>query len=247
MMKDKFSSIELKYRDTNEKYRCNSVFVDLTLEEDTYKHGWYIANKVEVTEQNIYYLISRNIVDEFNKIIVYNKVSESEIVELLINYPELKNEFIDSLLRSNSSISDENCRKIIYCRGDGVSLKGISFEKISIYKYVIDKYLSNENLNYLVENFNSISVKDYFLERINQSGLLNFNLMTHCDENTLQYILISEKVSTNINVDFIVEKINNGKNIDSVRKYISLVGEIKDINSVWAGRHPKIENEYHKK
>ena len=225
-VKEKISCIDERYKDKDKKSRVKQLIE---------------KNLLEINKENIEFLVQNKFNNEI-KILIEN--SEDEEQDDIVAYI-LDNNVDEKLYCSilNSNISFENAKLVvddIEEYGGGVKIEKINSEKEEIIKYIIEKYLSNDNEEYIWKNFEKFNLKKEFIEELEkEEELINLNNNV-LNEEILLYILENDNVSLNTKIKLIITKIENNLDVEELKKYMSKVYEIERIASVFDNKYPSI-------
>ena len=203
-------------------------------------------NLIAPTKDNINTLINNKYFDEILLLATSEEqeVQDETIVEILEN--EFEDDFIYLLL--NSTINYENATKIIDAYKDNILIERISEKKEDIIKYIIDKYLSEENIDYICKNFEIFKLKKDFINSLIHKDCINELKYNQLNDNVMLYILEHKDFEIELKIDLILIKIKNKCEDSYLRKYISMVDEIRDLADVWNNKHPSYnDNEFKEK
>ena len=196
---------------------------------------------IKVTQTNINILVQNKYYDEL--VLLANDSSqedENKIIDRLCNYNS-EEHLIYSLI--NINISDRNTCKLIDLLGENVRIEKIKPNKELPINYVLDYYLTNDNIKYIINTFDSIVYKDKFINNLlNDYKILSLDKDLYT-ENLMNYILESDYVDKLVKLKLIFRKIQEGTEISKLQNYISKVEEIKELADVWEGKQPIIDND----
>ena len=109
--------------------------------------------------------------------------------------------------------------------------------------YILNNYLSEDNIKYISSNFYDFKFKNDFVIALNQSGQL-FSLVEDCNNNIVILYLLN---NDNINIDDKIEIIkikSSSINGTDLKEYILAVEEVSELASIWDGKYPSIDNKY---
>ena len=143
-----------------------------------------------------------------------------------------------------SSISNKNANKLFNLISDNVLIEKIGSSRDELIEEVLEKRLSNENIQYIIENFELFKLKDRFVVNLIENNMLcdlDYNYLT---DTFMEYILCSSDVSVDNKIDLITTVISNSRNMERIKKYLQCVKEISELVTVWDGKYPTLDNEY---
>lgn len=197
---------------------------------------------IEVTKKNIETLWNNSYYVELTLLANYD---DDEVEEFVIN-TLLKYGPSDDLIYClvNSDITDENSKKIIDFKEDDILVERIKPTKKTIIEYIIKRYLSSTNINYICKSFKNFELKDEFIESLEYEGKLKNLEDENLNEVFMKYVLSSSNIQLSSKVSLILTKIENRLSVDLLEVYISSVTEISDLSDVWKHKYPLLDNDY---
>lgn len=197
---------------------------------------------IEVTKENIETLWNNSYYVELTLLANYD---DDEVEEFVIN-TLLKYGPSDDLIYClvNSDITDENSKKIIDFKEDDILVERIKPTKKTIIEYIIKRYLSSTNINYICKSFKNFELKDEFIESLEYEGKLKNLEDENLNEVFMKYVLSSSNIQLSSKVSLILTKIENRLSVDLLEVYISSVTEISDLSDVWKHKYPLLDNDY---
>ena len=197
---------------------------------------------IEVTKENIETLWNNSYYVELTLLANYD---DDEVEEFVIN-TLLKYGPSDDLIYClvNSDITDENSKKIIDFKEDDILVERIKPTKKTIIEYIIKRYLSSTNINYICKSFKNFELKDEFIESLEYEGKLKNLEDENLNEVFMKYVLSSSNIQLSSKVSLILTKIENRLSADLLEVYISSVTEISDLSDVWKHKYPLLDNDY---
>ncbi|HHX67111.1 MAG TPA: hypothetical protein GX708_03520 [Gallicola sp.] len=202
-------------------------------------------NLFAVTDDNIACLLANS----YHKEIVMLANSgdqdfEDDVIIKLLGY-DLSDKLIYMLV--NSDISDENSIKLVDIIEDSILIENINSDKEAVIGNIISNNLSDVNIKYICQNFESFNFKAEFIYNLdNQNKLVELGNES-LNEHIMLYILEDKNISIDTKLQLITIKINNKPSADELIKYISVVKEISDIAYVWNNKYPTIDSIYKEK
>ena len=196
---------------------------------------------IEINYKNINFLLEKN----WEEVIIMWVTStendiQDEFVDILLDCElEEKEDLIYDLV--NSKISDENAMKLVDLIESGVLIEKINSDKKNLISSIIDRELSNDNINYVCNIFKEFALKEKFIDNLvndyKLSSLSNDNL----NDDVMTFILKLKDLDVDIKIDLICKKIDNNTDISLLRKYIETVEEISKLAEVWDNKIRKLE------
>lgn len=198
-------------------------------------------NLITITVENIKYIISNNYYSEL--ILWINSVEDTDkesIIRTLLNC-ELDDTLIYGILNSNIFI-DFVVPLLNKLEGKPL-IELISPDRTELVMYILNNYLSEDNIKYISSNFYDFKFKNDFVIALNQSGQL-FSLVEDCNNNIVILYLLN---NDNINIDDKIEIIkikSSSINGTDLKEYILAVEEVSELASIWDGKYPSIDNKY---
>ena len=198
-------------------------------------------NLITITVENIKYIISNNYYSEL--ILWINSVEDTDkesIIRALLNC-ELDDTLIYGILNSNIFI-DFVVPLLNKLEGKPL-IELISPDRTELVMYILNNYLSEDNIKYISSNFYDFKFKNDFVIALNQSGQL-FSLVEDCNNNIVILYLLN---NDNINIDDKIEIIkikSSSINGTDLKEYILAVEEVSELASIWDGKYPSIDNKY---
>ena len=232
---DKFFSFVIKYADepiSNVNHKLTQNRVNTLVNQKL----------IEVTKNNIQTLWNNSYYDELILLANYsNDEVEEFVINTLLEY-ELSDDLIYCLV--NSDISDKNSMKLIDFKEDDILVERINPTKKTIIEYIIKRYLSSTNINYICKSFKNFELKDEFIESLEYEDKLKNLEDENLNEVFMKYVLSSSNIQLSSKVSLILTKIENRLSVDLLEVYISSVTEISDLSDVWKHKYPLLDNDY---
>lgn len=242
----------------------NSSIISDKLFNFVLKYADEQINELEsnLSEERVNALIQNNLINETDyniKILLENSYdeelvmlanSEDEDIEYHVITKLLRYELSDSLIYMlvNSNINDENAMKLINTIKDSVLIERINQNKETIIKSIIRNGLSDNNINYICNNFNVFKLKDEFIKYLDDQNELDELDNENLNYYVMIYVLNNKNVTVDSKINLIIIKINNNTtNLTELKKYISTVKEIANLTDVWDNKYPILDNEYKQK
>lgn len=199
----------------------------------------------EVTENNIRVLLTNSYNAELVLIASLGSQDvEDEVISILLQN-NLSEELIYDLV--NSKISDENSLKLIEKIKDRVLIEKIPLDRHCVVETIINQDLSDRNVEYICNNFNTFKLKDMFIEVMDNRGKLVVLDDKNLNEAIMEHILNSSNITVDTKVALILIKIKNHISIDVLKRYMTLVQEIAALLDVWNNKYPALDNDYKEK
>ena len=203
---------------------------------------------IELTEYKVCKIIDKdllNISDENLQILLSNKYKEAitelfkkdgiNIIDMLAKDVNLKEKIDLELIYTlaNNSINEDYIIKLIELTKQKIFIENIPNDKTKIIKYVIDNNLSEQNKNYIIENFKNFNLKEYFLDKleyINELSTLDNNML---NDDLMEYALKYDEIYLETKIDLIITKIRNHTESSKIQKYIQLVNQISKLSNIF--------------
>lgn len=246
---------------------CNEFINNPELRDGLFEYIYkYAIKPVETIDSNlskerINLLIERKLIEiNFeNMKILLDKLGEVEIVMLatsnegdfqdnviseMINF-ELNEDLIYKLI--NSKISDDNAMKLVDLIERGVLIEKINSDKENLISSIIDRELSNDNINYVCNIFKEFALKEKFLDNLVNDYKLSELSNDNLNDDVMTFILNLNDLDVYIKTDLICKKIDNNTDVSLLKKYIESVPKISELAEVWNHKHPKLDNTYKEK
>lgn len=202
-------------------------------------------NLVKYNKDNIQLLLDNGYYKEL--VLLVNLVDEDEqeeCVEILLNL-EPEDELVYMLI--NSNISNENAIKLLNLIIDSVLIERIDSNKYEVLKEILNIKLSNENIQYIFDNFDSFKLKDRFISNLIDNDMLSNLNYNYLSDSFMEYILSNSDISVEYKIDLVITVISNGANIDLIKKYLLSIDEVSEIVSIWKRKRPSLDNIYKEK
>ena len=181
----------------------------------------------------------------YDELILLANYSNNEVEEFVIN-TLLEYELSDDLIYClvNSDITDENSKKLIDFKEDDILVERIKPTKKTIIEYIIKRYLSSTNINYICKSFENFELKDEFIESLEYEDKLENLEDENLNEVFMKYVLSLPNIKLSSKVSLILTKIENRVSVNFLKVYISSVREISELSNVWEHRYPLLDNDY---
>ena len=197
---------------------------------------------IEVTEENIETLWNNSYYFELTLLANYDDDEAEEfVINTLLKYGP-SDDLIYCLV--NGDITDENSKKLIDFKEDDILVERINPTKKTIIEYIIKRYLSSTNINYICKSFKRFNLKDEFIELLDHEDKLENLEDENLNEVFMKYVLRSPNIKLSNKVSLILTKIENGLSVNVLKEYIASVKEISDLSNVWENRYPLLDNDY---
>ena len=195
-------------------------------------------NLLAITVENIKYIVSKNFYLELALWI--NSVEDADkkrIITELLDY-ELDDLLIYDIL--NSNISLDVVTSLLNKLNSGPLIEFIDFDRTELVRYILNHYLSEENINYISTNFSEFIYKDDFIIALNQAG----QLLSYIDVCNNKIVILYFLRNNNIGIDDKIEIIKNkisSINATDLKEYILAVEEVSELASIWDGKYPSVD------
>lgn len=198
---------------------------------------------IEINYKNINFLLEKNWKEV---IIMWGTSTENDIqdkfVDILLDCElEEKEELIYKLI--NSKISDENAMKLVDIIESGVLIEKINSDKENLISNIIDRELSNDNINYICNNFKEFKFREKFISNLYNNQKLYYLSNDNLNDDVMAFILNLKDLDVDIKTDLICKKIDNNTDVSLLKKYIGAVKEISELAEVWENKRPKLETD----
>lgn len=197
---------------------------------------------IKYTKENIKLLLDKGYYKEL--VLLVNSGDEdeqNESIDQLVNL-EPDDDIIYMLI--NSSISNENALKLFNIIGDEVLIEKIDLDRDELIEEVLNKVLSNENIRFIIGNFDTFKLKDKLISNLIENNILcdlNYKYLT---ESFIKYVLNNSDVIIDDKIDLLSTVISNISNTDQIREYLQYIQEIAEIVTIWEGKYPALDNEF---
>ena len=198
-------------------------------------------NLISVTEHNVNTLVENEFNSEIIQFILQENELEDEIFEIILGN-ELSRDLVYLLI--NSDVSDENALKCIDYLNDETKIEKIYSDKLELLEYVIENYLSSDNISYICNNFEGFDLKNQFIDSLYEKDRLMELKDDDLNKNVLMNILSKIEIDVDIKVQLIIIKVKSKTNEKELMEYIEAVPKISNISTVWQNKRPKIDNTY---
>lgn len=199
-------------------------------------------NLIQYNKDNIQLLLNKEYYKEL--ILLVNSAEDEEqdkCVEILLD-TELEDDVVYTMI--NSSISNENAIKLFGLISDNALIEKIDSNRVELIEELLDKSLSNENIQYIVKNFELFKLKDRFVSNLIENSMLcNLNYI-YLTDSFMDYILSSSDVSVDNKIVLTTTVISNSTNIEQIKKCLRSVKEVSALVTLWEGKYPTLDNEY---
>lgn len=202
-------------------------------------------NLIKYTKENIQLLLNKDYYKEL--VILVNSGDEDEQNECVDQILNLEPEDDIVYMLINSNISVENALKLLNIISDDALIEKIDLDRDELIEEVLDKRLSNENIQYITENFDTFKLKDRFILNLIDNDMLcdlNYNCLT---DSFMKYILSHSDVTIDNKIGLLSTVISNSSNMDQIKNYLQCIQDVAEIVTVWEGKYPALDNEYKEK
>lgn len=223
---------------------CKINNIDEELTQDRIKE---LVEKgfISVTNDNIRKMLINKFYTEIVLLVnSQNEELEDEAILILLSL-DISSDLIYQLI--NSNISYENSEKLLDTIISDVVVEKISFEKIDIFSYIIDRGLSENNINYICRHFDSFKLKDKYINYLDENGLVSNIKNENLTDSFTQMILSKTNIHIDSKLDIIITKIKENASKNELSKLISSIDDISELSNVWNNKRPALNNEYKKK
>ncbi len=202
-------------------------------------------NLIKYTKENIQSLLNKKYYKEL--VLLANSGNEdeqNECIDLILNL-EHEDDIVYMLI--NSNISDENALKLLNLISDNALIEKIDLDRDVLIEEVLDKRLSNENIQYIIVNFDTFKLKDQFILNLIDNDMLCDLNYTYLTDSFMKYILSHSDVTIDNKIKLLSTIISNSSNMDQIKNYIQCIQDVAEIVTVWEGKYPALDNEYKEK
>ena len=200
---------------------------------------------ISITNDNIRKMLNNEFYTEIVLLVnSQNEELEDEAILILLSL-DISSDLIYQLI--NSNISYENSEKLLDTIISDVVVEKISFEKIDIFSYIIDRGLSENNINYICRHFDSFKLKDKYISYLDENGLVSNIKNENLTDSFTQMILSKTNIHIDSKLDIIITKIKENTSKNELSKLISSIDDISELSNVWNNKRPALNNEYKKK
>ena len=225
-------------------------YVDEGVEEisediSSYRVDKLIDNKLfSITEHNISILVKNKWNLKILELIKQNQEDDEEdrIIEFILsNKPE-----INLIYMLIDCVSFHNaCKYIDFI--EEIEIEKIDPAKTNLLTYVVEKYLSQDNIDYICKNFEDFELlQDKFIVELDRTSRLLKLKNQNLNKSVLLAILSNENINLDKKIKLIIIKIENDTSFEELSSYIKCVKEISDLANVWKGYQPKVDNQHKK-
>ena len=173
--------------------------------------------------------------------------NEGDFQDSLINEMkehDLEEELIYKLI--NSKISDENAMKLVDIIESGVLIEKINSDKENLISSIIDRELSNDNINHICNNFKEFKFQEKFISNLYNNQKLYYLSNDNLNDDVMAFILNLKDLDVDIKTDLICKKIDNNTDFSLLKKYIESVPEISKLAGLWKNNYPKLISNFEK-
>lgn len=205
---------------------------------------------IEINYKNINVLLEKN----WKEVIIMWVTStenntQDKLVDVLVDILldcelEEKEDFIYKLI--NSKISDENAMKLVDLIESGVLIEKINSDKENLISSIIDRELSNDNINYICNNFKEFKFQEKFISNLYNNQKLYYLSNDNLNDDVMAFILKLKDLDVNIKTDLICKKIENNTDFSLLKKYIESVPKISKLAGLWKNNYPKLISNFEK-
>lgn len=193
-----------------------------------------------VNEENIEILLKNSYNEELSMLANSgDEERENYVVTELLDH-DISDELIYLLV--NSNISYENAIKLVEKNKETILIEKINSDKEEVIKNILKGDISNENIDFVCDNFEAFGLKDEFIESLDGKSRIEELDNKNLNDDFMQYVLKSSNINTSTKVNLIITKIENKLEEKILEKYISYDDEIAELSSVWHGEQPELDN-----
>lgn len=193
-----------------------------------------------VNEENIEILLKNSYNEELSMLANSgDEERENYVVTELLDH-DISDELIYLLV--NSNISYENAIKLVEKNKETVLIEKINSDKEEVIENILKGDISNENIDFVCDNFEAFGLKDEFIESLDGKSRIEELDNKNLNDDFMQYVLKSSNINTSTKVNLIITKIENKLEEKILEKYISYDDEIAELSSVWHGEQPELDN-----
>ena len=194
-------------------------------------------NKLEINSFNVQFLVNKNFDQLILKLL---DVDEDKTIDEINQY-NLPDELYYKII--NCNISENNSLRMYSHKGNDFKLNKLSPMKNHILEEIISLEISDENINYVCENFKKCPYKKEFLDVLYNLGKIKTIKNSELDDKIMEEILGNDDISDEIKVEAIIIKIENKSSVDEIEQYIGEIESVKNIaNDLHKGLPEIIEN-----
>lgn len=180
---------------------------------------------------------------------LFNKV-EISISDIILSNSKLtedlssKKDLIYTL--SNQVRNQSEIVKLLELFDKSLSISKVDFEKTEIICYIISKFPTEENINYVIENFDKYESKNVIYRNIIDK--INFNSTDFESASTefLNHILNDEMITNKKKMVIIINDIYSRKQNDRFIELLKKLDTTKKLSTVFEGKYPRIDTDEEK-
>lgn len=246
------------------KMLCNKLLRHAELSNDLFAEVLLTADEPLVTIRDVYSedrllkLVSKDLLDVnddtinyllensyINSLVSLYNSSDIDITEIILSNSkgqvQLSPEQISTLI--NDVDAEDNIITLIEGLGVHVDVSQIDLSKREILSYLIENDLSDENIEYIMLNFENFSLKDQFINKLQEN--IDFNELEYSllKDSFIRYALQSNSVSKENKLSLIESLIDNSENYQDFLEFLKMVKEIEELARVFDNGRPKIDTE----
>lgn len=180
---------------------------------------------------------------------LFNK-AEISIPDIILSNSKLtedlssKKDLIYTL--SNQVRNQSEIVKLLELFDKSLSISKVDFEKTEIICYIISKFPTEENINYVIENFDKYESKNVIYRNIIDK--INFNSTDFESASTefLNHILNDEMITNKKKMVIIINDIYSRKQNDRFIELLKKLDTTKKLSTVFEGKYPRIDTDEEK-
>lgn len=247
---------------------ANELIRYINVEKDLYELAVSKADtKISRIDENfdesrLFNLIDNSLIEpNINNISIMINFHQESLV-YLFNKAEIS---ISDIILSNSKLTEDLSSKkdLIYTLSNQVrnqseivkllelfdkslSISKVDFEKTEIICYIISKFPTEENINYVIENFDKYESKNVIYRNIIDK--INFNSTDFESASTefLNHILNDEMITNKKKMVIIINDIYSRKQNDRFIELLKKLDTTKKLSTVFEGKYPRIDTDEEK-
>lgn len=181
----------------------------------------YLFNNVEISISDI--ILS-------NKKLTNDLLSKRDLIYTLLNQVRNQSEIV----------------KLLELFDKSLSISKVDFEKTEIICYIISKFPTEENINYVLENFDKYESNNVIYKNIIDK--IDFDSIDFESASTefINYILNDEKITNKEKIIVIINDIYSRKHNDRFIEFLKKLDTTKKLSTVFEGKYPLLNTDEEK-
>ena len=180
---------------------------------------------------------------------LFNNV-EISISDIIISSSKLTSEFSSKkdliYTLSNQVKNQSEIVKLLELLDENLLINKINFKKTEIICYIINEFPTEENVNYVIENFDKYESKNEIYRNIIDKIDLNSTDFEAASTAFINYILNDENITNKNKIIIIINEIYSSSQTIRFKGFLKKLNTTKKLSTVFEGKYPRLNTDEEK-